>query len=694
MLRKPVTTTLFAAALLLSTLPAMARDQVEVEAGAGYVAFYAPSSPGGYELRVNGPEGFHEESFFEPGEPPYIAFYDSEGYPLEDGSYRFELIGFAEARERGDGGEDRASKPGEKYSGAFTVSGGSLVDPDLRERFETKDQIIADDLIANSSLCVGTDCVNGENFSFDTIRLKENNLQIHFDDTSSSAEFPANDWRIVINDHANGGASYFAIEDSTAGKTPFKIAAGATKDSLYVADNGDVGFGTSTPAKELHTLDGDTPTLRLEQDGSSGFTPQVWDVGGNEVNFLITDVTNQVPQVFSIKTGAPRYSILVDSDGNVGLGVSNPSASLHVKRNDGTAQMLVEETAGSDGQVLARFVNSGAAAIQLEDSSLGSAWAMETTSEGNLRFSSNGNEAMSVDAGGNLSIAGSWDLGDFTAGSAQVASLEASNDVTAGALTVIGDATVGGALSAGDATTTSLSTSALNVSGDAAVSGSFSAGAATTSSLATSALNVSGDASVSGSFSAGDATVSSLSASAAAVSGDLSAGHVDMGSYNLAGTAETWTGSVDDSGNYVFNDASDETPEMWLEPGGDLNVQGKLKTKAIKMSSDRNLKTGIVALDQGDVLSRVLAMPISSWSFKDDLDERHIGPMAQDFFAAFGLGDSDRTISPLDASGVALVAIQGLYEQQEAQIRELRQTNQELQDRLAALEALISKDVQ
>ncbi|NIM12421.1 MAG: hypothetical protein GTO45_09930, partial [Candidatus Aminicenantes bacterium] len=64
----------------------------------------------------------------------------------------------------------------------------------------TQDQVILDDLIVDGSICVGFDCVNGESFGFDTIRLKENNLRIRFVDTSSTASFPSNDWQITAND--------------------------------------------------------------------------------------------------------------------------------------------------------------------------------------------------------------------------------------------------------------------------------------------------------------------------------------------------------------------------------------------------------------------------------------------------------------------------------------------------------------
>src|SRR6058998_455115 len=83
------------------------------------------------------------------------------------------------------------------------------------------DNVIPDDLIVQGSTCIGLDCVNNESFGFDTLRMKENNTRIKFDDTSTSAGFPANDWQITANDSASGGASKFSIEDITGARVPF-----------------------------------------------------------------------------------------------------------------------------------------------------------------------------------------------------------------------------------------------------------------------------------------------------------------------------------------------------------------------------------------------------------------------------------------------------------------------------------------
>jgi hypothetical protein len=106
--------------------------------------------------------------------------------------------------------------------------------------------------------------------------------------------------------------------------------------------------------------------------------------------------------------------------------------------------------------------------------------------------------------------------------------------------------------------------------------------------------------------------------------------------------------------------------------------------------SDRNLKRDIVPVDALSVLETVSKLPVSTWSYRTDADGvRHMGPMAQDFKAAFGLGDTDRGYYSVDAHGVSLAAIQALYElstQQSRRIDGLERENAKLQERLEALE--------
>jgi hypothetical protein len=105
-------------------------------------------------------------------------------------------------------------------------------------------------------------------------------------------------------------------------------------------------------------------------------------------------------------------------------------------------------------------------------------------------------------------------------------------------------------------------------------------------------------------------------------------------------------------------------------------------------SSDRALKHNFRPVSSRSVLEKVARMPLSSWGYKAEKPSvRHIGPMAQDFFAAFGLGLDDKHIGTIDEGGVALAAIQGLYRKNQA----LERQNKALNARLARLERMVAR---
>lgn len=222
------------------------------------------------------------------------------------------------------------------------------------------DQVIADDLIVQGSQCVGFDCVNGESFGFATMILKENNVRLKFDDTSTSAGFPSNDWQITINDSASGGDSYFAIEDITGAKVPFKIMAGAPTNSLRVSSEGRLGIRTAAPQQDVHVAAESSPGIRLEQTTAGGSAAYSWDIVGNDQNFFVRDSTGGSNLPFRVRAGAPEDSLVVAADGSIGVGTATPSAALHVRRQDGNAQIRVEEAAATTAtRTLLSFSNNG-----------------------------------------------------------------------------------------------------------------------------------------------------------------------------------------------------------------------------------------------------------------------------------------------------------------------------------------------
>ena len=268
------------------------------------------------------------------------------------------------------------------------------------------DQVILDDLIVNGSAGIGQDAVNGESFGFDTIRLKENNLRIKFQDTSNSASFPTNDWQLTANDSTNGGKNKFSIDDIDGGRTPFTIEASAPSHSLYVDSGGRVGLGTQSPVVELHIPSGDTPTVRLEQDGTSGFTPQTWDVAGNETNFFVRDATNGSRLPFKIRPSAPTNSLYVDTDGDIGLGTASPSARLDVI---GAAEVNGSAVVAANDSATAALTVSNDGSQTLLRAEAGST-SLTFSPDGSLRIVNPGGfgtqTILDLDAAGNLTALG------------------------------------------------------------------------------------------------------------------------------------------------------------------------------------------------------------------------------------------------------------------------------------------------
>ena len=319
-------------------------------------------------LVVSGPNGFTYTKEFTGN--PMLRLQDMQG--AADGTYQYELrvtpqiasdvkrqLAVARAA-NDDAAVDRIMtaaglKTSPYQAGAFSIANGAIVSPDAKEPIgfhpgastmattpksgtgssvtppaKTMDVVTADDEIIQGSLCVGLDCVVNESFGFDTIRLKENNTRIKFDDTSTSAGFPNNDWQLTANDSASGGANKFSIDDVTNSKTPFTVTGNSPTNSLFIASTGKVGFGNSSPVLNLHITATDTPAIRQEQTNGGGFTAQTWDIGANEANWFVRDVTGGSRLPLRIRPGAPTSSIDIQASGNVGINTASAAVPLEV----------------------------------------------------------------------------------------------------------------------------------------------------------------------------------------------------------------------------------------------------------------------------------------------------------------------------------------------------------------------------
>jgi trimeric autotransporter adhesin len=154
-----------------------------------------------------------------------------------------------------------------------------------------------------------------------------------------------------------------------------------------------------------------------------------------------------------------------------------------------------------------------------------------------------------------------------------------------------------------------------------------------------------------------------------AAGGDAHATHDGSFVWSSASRTDSWgvqTFTVRAPGGARFYTASGTGTGVQLAAGGG----------SWSSLSDRNAKFNFSPVNATQVLEKVAALPLSTWSYRSqDASILHMGPMAQDFSAAFGLGEDAHYIGTLDADGVALASIQGLYrlsQQQAAEIRSLK----------------------
>jgi hypothetical protein len=150
-----------------------------------------------------------------------------------------------------------------------------------------------------------------------------------------------------------------------------------------------------------------------------------------------------------------------------------------------------------------------------------------------------------------------------------------------------------------------------------------------------------------------------------------------------------------DGGLYITNVQSPSEPPY--DPSRLINTStgAYLSDSGLWMdASDRGLKENFTPVDGRRLLDKIAALPITQWNFKgEQAKARHMGPVAQDFHAVFGLGCDDKSIAASDLGGVSLAAIQTLHEivtEKDAQITALQKQNEKLEARLAALEAVVS----
>ena len=161
--------------------------------------------------------------------------------------------------------------------------------------------------------------------------------------------------------------------------------------------------------------------------------------------------------------------------------------------------------------------------------------------------------------------------------------------------------------------------------------------------------------------------------------------------------SQNWFFRMLQNGNFSVDDPGTVTKEAEFKSGGDMLIGGTLT-----QGSSREIKHNIVAVDSMDILEKVEQLEIARWTYNHNKDDVvHMGPMAEDFYKAFELGDTDKGISSVDTAGVALAAIKALNSERKSTQESLESTKQsliekdkkiaELQARMADMETQVAE---
>ncbi|WP_136444115.1 hypothetical protein [Pacificoceanicola onchidii] len=281
----------------------------------------------------------------------------------------------------------------------------------------TADLFVDDITVLGASTCIGGGCTSTETFGGDvTLKLRDATPSVTFVDTSSPP-FPDREWKLIVNEPDSGGLERFSIKDGETGNIPFTVRGGARESGLVVAGN-NVGLGTILPQQALHIVGSNAPTIRIEQD-STTLTPQVFEMTVAAGGFVMHDEL-AVTFPFRVNAGAPTYALSVFDDGNIGIGSSNATASLHIQRDDGTASVLVENRDGTEGvsREMFKMENNGGSYFTLDNTDAGTTWYFVHENAAPNRFIisdavADGPE-MSLTADGDLTVPGNFISGATT----------------------------------------------------------------------------------------------------------------------------------------------------------------------------------------------------------------------------------------------------------------------------------------
>ena len=442
------------------------------------------------------------------------------------------------------------------------------------------------------------------------------------------------DWLMISTAAGNGeGAGKLLFQPGTA---PF--SASGIYD-LTLDPTGKVGIGTASPTAPLHVFSTSFPTALIDSSSPVGSWLEFNNSSGGGFWAIIDTATNNGEGAQKLAFATPVGEPLVLTTNKVGINTANPTTTLEVNGNatidtNAVVQGMLGVGTSNPTAVLDTF-SPGAPSALFDGSWNAGTWVEIRNSAGGETWSLISTATNNGEGAKKLLVQGS----------------SGSNTL------VLSDGKLG--------IDTAFPSTALEVNGDATFDGK---------------LTVTNGATGVRIWGAGGAGAKAT---------------LDLSSYNPGANLPSARLQVTDDGNdSSFWDFYCKAPGpignnlvsvMHIGETGNVIIAG-----ALTQNSDRNVKTNFDSVNVMDVLEKVASLPISTWQYKTDPSQKHLGPMAQDFYAAFQVGPDEKHITTVDESGVALAAIQGLnqkVDQLQNENTQLRQQNEQLARQMAVIAA-------
>lgn len=464
----------------------------------------------------------------------------------------------------------------------------------------------------------------------------------HFDEEHKNVEtksgsFRVRDGWIESNGKPEGAGDAESVGMSAAEPGVFGSLVGAVVDFVFPSAHAQQTFIDDVE------IDKTNPTLIFETNAGGNTFWQNFVFSGEWTVRYTDDVLTGFTTPLTLEKGAPADSMVINEFGNIGLGTALPSEDLHIA--DSVPRIRIEDTT----DVQSWYVkNTNAGQFEIGETTNSGAFIIKPGAAlSSLTIAGNGDVGIGTNtpqrslhvAGSHLRIeqtSSTWDLNPGSQGlwfnlanpSNRFGILKLQNDAPVNS--IVANAT-------GVGIGTDLPETPVHV--------------LTSEGADTNMLLLSND---------GGSRIYFRNRTAPESGND----------------SRSWVFATTEPGFRVSRTFSGQT-EMELDNAGNLSIAGTLN-----QGSSRAIKNNIRPLSGAKVLANLSKLDFNEWSYNQAPNQRHAGPMAEDFYDTFGLGPDNKHIAPGDMAGLSLAAVKALYEE-----------NQQLKERLARIESALAENI-